>query len=470
VTRSLGSAALLLVFSGCASPQASPTPQLLLYLDTDAPLPRGSGGAGGALDPVPLFDRVRFDATPSADGGACDCSREFDVTNELVASGAISFGVLPPLAGGGTLRVRLFRGSATVEGEPDPGSTIDVTFALPAVSSSGGIVERTLYLPTEEVGTPRGTESPVATLPGPPSPSHVGTWPGAIRKNCPAAPLAGEVCVPGGAYWMGNVASAGQGLNSGDVSRLVVLSPFYVDETEMTVATLRRLGGVVAGEFWSGEKGCSTADYCTVTPNPGPNEDLPATCLDWAHARATCTSQGKDLMSEAQYEYLASGLAGQPYVWGTDVPQCGDMVFERGGFGAYSGYAEDCVHPSNRGPFCNGGIIVGGLGLGGPLPPRSGSRDRLTIALPGWTGTVFDLAGNVAEFTQDRWSPETGPCWSRRGVYTDPVCETSSTAEQTNRGGDWSSDPQNSLAAFRDWNQVNESSAQIGFRCARAVP
>ena len=52
-------------------------------------------------------------------------------------SGGASFGVLPPLAGDGTIRVRLFRGNAIVQGEPDPGSTIDITFALPAAPPTG---------------------------------------------------------------------------------------------------------------------------------------------------------------------------------------------------------------------------------------------------------------------------------------------------------------------------------------------
>ena len=462
--RSLARIALLALLH-CAPRSPPPASQLVLYLDTDAPLPSGSGGASGALDPAPLFDRVRFDATPNGDSGACDCSREFDVTSELVASGAVSFGVLPPLAGQGTLRVRLFRASATVEGEPDPGSTIDITFALPEASSSG-VVEWTLYMPTDEVGTPLGTASPMATLAGRPNPSHVGTWPGAIRRNCAAAPGVGEVCVPGGAFWMGNVAASGQGANSGDASRLVILSPFYVDETEMTVGTFRGLNGVAAG-FWESTRACATGDYCTLTPHPGPNEDLPATCVDWPHARAVCVRQGKDLLSEAQFEYLASGLAGQPYVWGTDVPQCGDTVFERGGYGAYSNFPHDCVDVPSNAPDCDAGFPAGGLGLGGPLPPRSGSRDRLTIALAGWTGTVFDLIGNVAEYTLDKWNLETGSCWSRRGVYTNPVCDDPSATERTNRGGDWASDPAGVLAAFRDWNGLNDDSAEIGLRCAR---
>ena len=321
-------------------------------------------------------------------------------------------------------------------------------------------------MPTDHVGTPLGTSSPVATLPGRPNPSHVGTWPGAVRKNCATAPRVGEVCVPGGAYWMGNVVALGQGANSGDRSRLVILSPFYVDETEMTVATFRAMNGTV-GQFWAGKEGCATGDYCTITPHPGPNEGLPATCVDWPHARAICTSQGKDLLSEAQFEYLASGLAGQPYVWGTDVPQCGYTVFERGGYGAYSNYSQDCVHVPGNAPDCDAGIPVGGLGFGGPLPPRSGSRDRLTIALPGWTGTVFDLAGNVAEYTLDKWNLETGPCWARPGIYVNPVCDDPSATERTNRGGEWASDASFVLAAVRDWTGVDVVSAEVGFRCAR---
>ncbi len=335
---------------------------------------------------------------------------------------------------------------------------------------SQGVVERTVYLPTEDVGAPVGLTSPVATLPGRPVRSHVGTWPGAVRRNCTHAPGPGEVCVPGGAYWMGNVAAAGFGFNSGDRSRLVVLSPFYVDETEVTVATLRKYKGGV-GEFWPGVQACNTADYCTVTAEPGPYEDLPATCLDWTQARAICTVQGKDLLSEAQFEYLAGGLAGQPYVWGTDVPQCGDLVFERGGYGAYSGYPHDCVHVVTTTPLCDGGeVYVGGLGLGGPLPPRSATRDRLTIALPGWTGTVFDIAGNVAELTLDKWNIETDPCWSRPGIYSNPVCDDPSTTLRTNRGGDCAADPLEALAAYRDRSGVNENSAEVGFRCARTDP
>ncbi len=451
------------------SPSATTLPpvgQLVLYLDTDAPLPSTvDGGEPSALTPVPLFDRVRLDATPTGDAGACDdCSREFDVTEDSVQKGAASFGVLASLAGHGTIRVRLFRGAATVEGEPDPGSTIDMTFALPAVSAEG-IVSRTLFLPTDDVGTPLGTKTPLASTPGAPNPSHVGSWPGAKRKNCSAAPRDGEVCVPGGAFWMGNVAAATEGPQSGNVSRLVVLSPYYLDATEMTVGAYRSQGGEVI-QAWAGVTGCKIEDYCTYTPAPGDEDDLPVNCIDWSEARAVCAKQAKDLPTEAQFEYAASGLAGSAFVWGTDVPECGDAVFARGGYGSFAGYADTCVSPG-QGTQCSG-APPGGLGHGGPKAPKSGLRDRLTIALPGWKGTVFDLMGNVGEFTRDRWDLETGPCWSRPGVYENPLCSDPAATEVSARGGDWTASPVGLLAAGRRPNADNSGGPQLGFRCARA--
>jgi sulfatase modifying factor 1 len=455
----------LVLLGACSStpPQSPPLGQLLLYLDTDAPLPSGDGRPLGPLDAVPLFDRVRFEGARN-DGGPCsDCTREFDVTREMLASNSVSFGVVPPLAGEGTVRVRLFRGSATVGGDPDPGSTIDVTFALPTVAAEG-IVERTLGLPTGNVGNAVGADQPVDTLPGRPSPSHVGTWPSAQRHDCSGPPRDGEVCVPGGAYWMGNVATSALGKDRGDRSRLVVLSPFYVDAEEVTVAAFRRLGG--STRFgWSGQRGCTTADYCTWTDAPGPNEALPVSCIDQPTAKAFCVGQGKDLPTEAEFEYLAGGLGSRLFVWGEDSPECADAVLARGGYGNFAPYPYTCSPtPAPSGPC--GGFPVGGLGLGGPMPPGSGARDQLTIALPQGQGTVVDLAVNVGEWTRDVWSELTDPCWVQPGVYMDPVC-TSGSQIATVRGGNWSEAPSSALAARRGSVPPLSPGAQLGFRCVR---
>jgi formylglycine-generating enzyme required for sulfatase activity len=264
---------------------------------------------------------------------------------------------------------------------------------------------------------------------------------------------------------MGNVAAADEGPANGNVSRLVVMSPYYLDATEMTVGAYRAQGGG-NDAAWSGETGCDPQDYCTYTASPGKNDGLPITCVNWDQARAVCQKLGKDLPTEAQFEYAASGLSGQPYVWGTDVPECAYTVFERGGFGYAYSYPDECVSLDTN-EACNGSP-AGGLGLGGPLPPMSGPRDQLTIALPGWTGTIFDLVANVAELTRDQWDPENGPCWSRTGVYTDPLCSDPAATDVTARGGDWTSGPVALLAATRQDTLINVIGPYLGFRCARS--
>jgi formylglycine-generating enzyme len=461
--RTIALVPLAVTLVACA-PNTAPAPaQLLLYLDTDAPLPSGSSASPDALAPAPLFNRVRFDVVRGEGTSACDCSEEFDVTQDLVMSGAASFGVLPPLAGDGAIRVRLFRDTAIVQGEPDPGSTIDMTFALPAAPTNGA-ADYTLFLPTDVVGVPQGTTTPLTPRAGRPNPAHVGTWAGAKRTPCASPAREGEVCVPGGAFWMGNVAVPNQGPGSGNVSRLVVLSPYFIDATEVTVAAYRTGGGQI-GFPWSGTVSCDLTDYCTYTPAPGPNDMLPVTCMIWQQARSFCQSQGKDLPTEAEFEYVAGGLASQPYVWGRDVPQCGDAVFGRGGLGSYAGYPSQCISLGS-GQQCEGSP-PGGVGYGGPLPPMSGALDRLTIAFSGFEGTVYDLDGNVAEFARDRWDLETGPCWSRPGVYANPLCTDPASSEFVVGAGDWAEAPADLLAAQRSASVSFGGGPEYGFRCVR---
>jgi hypothetical protein len=144
-------------------------------------------------------------------------------------------------------------------------------------------------------------------------------------------------------------------------------------------------------------------------------------------------------------------------------------VFERGGYGAFNGAPDDCIDVMDTGATCDCGEIAGGLGLGGPLPPRTGdARDRLTIALPGWTGTVYDLAGNVGEMMLDKFDLESGPCWARPGIYTNPVCEDPAAVDLSSRGGDFGAAAQGLLAAYRTFTAPREVGPQTGFRCGRA--
>jgi formylglycine-generating enzyme required for sulfatase activity len=373
-------------------------------------------------------------------------------------------GLTPPTgAKGYVARVRLFRGAFAELGEPRPDATIDTYVALP-VTAAEGITNITVTLMTDEVATTSGTlDAPIAAHVGTPK-GLAGTWKPALRVPCTGTPQPGEVCIPGGAYWMGNplVPSGTHNDNDPTIVRIVALAPFFLDATEVTVAALRASGvtKVSKPELMSivlGQVGPPL--QCTWTPQKGNYDALPVTCIGWDLARAHCQALGKDLPSEAQLQYVASGLAGNPFVWGTDEPTCADAVYQR-------------AIPIFTFDACPGRWVE---------PARSGAKDRLV--LPDG-GTVFDIAGNVAEHALDVWNLQSESCWGT-GVFHDPVCNSPSAdphaaGQHTVVGGGWTFGASGLAAAFRrpsySWAKVAGQTAGgsddqrvtgIGFRCAR---
>ncbi len=319
---------------GCSDDVDGPRGQLVVYVDTDAPVPEAPGQVATADEPAPLFDLLRVDLLLPGETLPCaDCSRDFAVDQSMFLNREVSVGVLPKSHQSGyRLRARLARAAAAVAGEPRAEWTIDVTVALPPVAEQG-VDEVTVLLFTDEVAHPQGTAAePGQPAPGPPGPSMVGTWSGADRIPCAGEPPAGRACVPGGAYWMGNpavITVAG----SADQQRLVVVSPFFLDQTEVTVGAMRSwqptpTAGITA---WSGSlSGEAVADYCTYDAT-GARDDLPMNCITRPLAQAYCEDHGGTLPTEAQLELVAGGLESRFYLWGTEPPSCEDAVHGRAG-------------------------------------------------------------------------------------------------------------------------------------------
>jgi formylglycine-generating enzyme required for sulfatase activity len=436
-----------------------PPGSILLYIDTDAPI--AAPGVRSSVDePSGLFDRVRVEVFAPGRATPCDgCTNEFPLDPDKLRALAFSVGVAPPQGVSGfRARVRMFLAAHAKAGEPAPDGTVDVTVSLPPVDATGKTIV-TLNLATDDVGVPVGSlDAPVDPDLGPPTASRVATWPRAARVPCAAPPDVGEVCIPGGAFWMGGRAGPWTFIPGHDTlpPRLVVLSPFYIDAHEVTVAEYRSTASADGVTHWhGGTDGTDITDYCTFTPQPMGREDMPVNCGPWPDAELYCTSQGKELPTEAQHEYLTSGLVGSTFVWGEDPPSCDDAVFSRVGWGYFSSSVAYCKTPAPP---------------GGAAPVGSGLRDRL--ALP--TGTVVDLAGNVAEWLEDRWNRSSEPCWSRPGVYVDPVCTTPSlTSGETDLravgGGDWLVTSGELAHTIRVGGLANRQfySPEVGFRCAR---
>ena len=447
------------MLAACSGPPApAPLAQVVLHIDTDAPV---ASDVSAALDwgsPIPLFDQLRVDVYPPGATDPCaQCSTEFSVSAERFASSGVSFGVATGAGEPGWVaRVRLTAlRYASSAGDVDPDTTIDAYVALPP-AGAGQVLDASVMLSADSVGVAASMDAPVAASSGLPSASQVGTWPRAQRTPCTASGSAhpGAVCVPGGAYWMGASSDHLVPGSSPTWRRLVVLSPFWLDASEITVANARAHGLTVSSPWSGSTDGSSDADWCTFTAAPGPRDAMPVNCIDWVDALAACNKLGGTLPTEAQFEYVQGGALGTPYPWGRDAPSCSDAVWGRNGFGIYESLLPDaCRTKSNF------------LGLlGGPDPPARAARDA--VALPG--GTLVDVAGNLGELVLDAYELREDACWSQPGIRSDPVCIEGNGPPHriVVRGGSWAVGTSYLEASQRYVLFPNTVYSALGFRCA----
>jgi sulfatase modifying factor 1 len=450
-------AVLVAVSMGCSG-TLPPKGQIVLWIDTDAPLPAAQGALTNG--PTPLFDRARVDVYPPGASTPCaGCTTEIDLDTSMVDEGRASLGIMTaPGASGYVARVRLYLAARQTGSEPSADSVLDEVLALPVVRNEG-IVEVSTMMSVDSLGAPSGTlDAPGTAASGRVTSGHAGTWAGAAVVDCGGDPPAGAVCIHGGAFWMGNpLAGLGNTPDTAaDVQRIVALSPFFLDGYEVTAGQMRTWlashPAVTAPGAWSGNgDGSSTADWCTYG---GAHDKLPVNCVSWSAARAYCEGHGGDLPTEAQLEYALGGLTGGLYVWGSEDPRCADAVFGRAGWGdALFQYGSTACR-SYPDP-------------GAPLDARRLSRaDRDQLTLAG--GVLYDLAGNLAEWALDAFQPQDGSCWGP-GLFQDPSCGGDGPASRRSiRGGGWTDSGGELRAAHRYALSPSPGDLDVGFRCAYA--
>jgi formylglycine-generating enzyme len=458
-----------LLLASCGGSTLPPAGQLVVHVGTDAPLPAAPGLPAPTVPP--LFDRIRISVYEPRVGTPCaGCVGEFAIDSSLEQQGKISFGALLQTGVTGYIaRIDMFRGAATVGGDPTPRATVTRFVALPPVGQDG-IIHTGVFLSVDDVGKPQGSlMAPMPPSAGLPAYDKVGTWHGATRVPCTGSPKFGEACVPGGAYWMGNTRLSEQRApDLADDPHLVVVSPFFYDITEVTVAAYRQsnLATLMANPNPNdplkmvasdpvdplGDTNVQDAQsFCTYTTNAGKNEQFALNCISWSKAREYCQSKGADLATEAQFEYAASGMTSSLYVWGDDPPSCADAVYGRGGIGFFGSSGNDCDQTGRT--F-------------GVLPSGNGALDKLTLS----GAAIFDLVGNVSEWTADKWNRTTESCWTSP-LLTDPLCTTVSAKDgdlQSIRGGAWPTTIGEIQSAQRN-PKPGAARPQTGFRCARSA-
>jgi len=455
--------ALCLATGGCSGDVESRN-QWLITVSTDAIVPRH-----GDRLLVELIDDAGEQACAADESpSGATCRRLFGAGNDR--DWPLSFGVAAPGTGGSLrVRARLFRssyigsdglpaGDALIEATarlPDPAGRTNVSlklsmncFGVPAELAQGLSCDATTGVLAAEPLLATASAKQLVT----------GSWPPAVSEPCAGAAPSGMVCVPGGAFLLGDFVSIELLPGLGSVpERTVKLSPFFLDIDEVTVGQVRQLiaGGALALTPTPFNATPGTVEHaCTyLGPSAGANDALPVNCVDFAFARAACQALDKRLPTEAEWEYVASRSGEEArYPWGESDDVCARAVIARGRTDLVSsGAGED--------PSCRSGA-AGDV----PWGVVEGGSDADIEALG-----VRNLAGNLAEWVQDQFAGYDEPCWADGATpLVDPVCGNPAiTAGQHSvRGSSWISWPLFARAHSRLSGEV--AGQGLGFRCARS--
>jgi formylglycine-generating enzyme required for sulfatase activity len=465
---------------------AAPRPQVVLYIDTDAPV------VGQLVDPAfsadAAIDTVRIDDLD--DSGAQDpCEGVFQVVVPDPGVWPVSLGIPAPVDGSGGTRhlwIRLFRGQRALPDAcgasiPPPSITLGrlVDVGLPTAgivnvrillaSDCRGVLssfsEGTTCIDAEHLDAPASTGiEALTTLPTQGS-GMVGTWPPARELPCPTtpAPTAAKICVPGGFSILGDDRVDFDVISDlAPVPSLPLLpvrvSSFLMDKTEFTVGRFNDLiaaMGVAAVDASLHLQNPADSSRCGCTwlgTAAHSNDALPLNCLSWDTARRICELEGGRLPTQAEWEHAARGRGqGLTFPWGDDQPECCRMSWGRW-------WTTGCLVMDPTTPCTGPGIQP----AGSPPGDVAACAGQVNSSRDG----ILDLAGNLSEATLDRLTSYSDECWTQGrvgGIPVDPVCDTDGGEAHVAHGGDWSSGYLFATGAAREgWLGL---SPLQGFRC-----
>jgi hypothetical protein len=220
--------------------------------------------------------------------------------------------------------------------------------------------------------------------------------------------------VPAGPFYMGS--PEGVGVENEHPLHVVTLDPFWIDETEVTHGNYQTC--VEAGT-------CDAQDVNGYDPLGRWAEPIEVT---WDVALAYCRWAGGRLPTEAEWEKAARGSDARTYPWGEERPDC-----------------RRANHDSVAG-FCFKGVALAGSFPAGASPYG-----------------VLDMAGNVAEWVNDRYDPG----YYARSPEQNPPGPDSGQGRVV-RGGSWYEAYPYIRAAYRD--AYDPDGATAGFRCVVPAP
>jgi formylglycine-generating enzyme required for sulfatase activity len=231
--------------------------------------------------------------------------------------------------------------------------------------------------------------------------------PGSRRNNNGNVEL---LLIPGGRFIMGS--PDGEGHYNERPAHEVEIRPFYLGRYPVTneeYARCLKANQNLAIPFYWADRRFNRARQ-------------PVVGVDWESARRFATWAGGRLPSEAEWEYAARAGSTSRYFWGDSDAKAGDYAW-------FFRNAEGATHP-----------------VGEKRPNDFG---------------LYDMAGNVWEWTQDYWHD------NYRGAPCDGAAWEDGYRECRGlRGGSMFDFPQYLRSAYRSMNQPNVKSDYLGFRLA----
>lgn len=268
------------------------------------------------------------------------------------------------------------------------------------------------------------------------------------------------VLIPAGEFWMGSPDSVPED-DEHPVHR-VILDEFYMDKFEVTNRSFNkfvlernyRTTADRKGKTWAYINGrwSQTTGANWKTPEAGSSvfdsnrADHPVVSVSWEDADAYCRWLGKQLPTEAQWEYAARGGTETEYWWGNMLPPRRKV----------ENFADESLksqYPNRRDP------IVIGYDDGYARTAPAGSFDSNPWGL-------HDVLGNVREWTAD-WYDEAHYKTGVTGVLRNPSGPSHGNYRVW-RGGSWN-DPSESMKAIRvakrEHRGASTSGPDVGFRC-----
>jgi len=385
--------------------------------------------------------------TPTHPPGSQPSSQPSAMTTPYLSPGDRQGVTVPRSAssapGSGSDRVM---GQGAPSGRPaEPKSTLGLFAGLgAAVVVAAGALAAGVYVFAikGKDGTAQPSASTTTTVP---AVSAVPVVP--VTPECPK----GMIRIAGGKFFMGSDDKADE--ENERPAHQVTLTTFCIDTTEVTVDAYKACSdkgdckraprdnewpGITAREHKIYDPLCNIRDIDEKGKHP-------INCVDWELATKFCTSTGRRLPTEAEWEFATRGSDGRKYPWGDEPPISGAPRLNACGkeclvWGKKNAEEVSAMYPADDG-FANTAPV-------GSFPAGSSPFG------------LQDVVGNVWEWAADWYAPYTPE------VATDPKGSATGT-DRVIRGGAWNgSDPAWVRPTFRFKSAPGLRSHGIGFRCA----